>query len=33
VIDSGDVELRETALIAAEIAPPRLLWRSWGEAG
>jgi general secretion pathway protein K len=33
VIDSGDVELRETALIAAETAPPRLLWRSWGEAG
>jgi general secretion pathway protein K len=33
VIDSGEVALRETALIAAETAPPRLLWRSWGEAG
>ncbi len=30
VIQSGDVELRETALIAAETAPPRLIWRSWG---
>lgn len=33
VIDSGEVSLRETALIAAETAPPRILWRSWGEAG
>jgi general secretion pathway protein K len=30
-IVSGDVELRETALIAAETSPPRLVWRSWGE--
>ena len=29
---SGDIELRETALIAAEVAPPKIVWRSWGEA-
>jgi general secretion pathway protein K len=33
VIESGDIELRETALIAADTPPPRLIWRSWGEAG
>ena len=31
-INSGDIELRETALIAAEVAPPKIVWRSWGEA-
>ena len=33
VIASGDMILRETALIAAETAPPKILWRSWGEIG
>lgn len=33
VVASGDITLRETALIAAEAAPPKILWRSWGEAG
>ncbi|MGL5839960.1 MAG: type II secretion system minor pseudopilin GspK [Sphingorhabdus sp.] len=28
-IESGDIRLRETALISAEQAPPHLLWRSW----
>ena len=32
-VTSGDIELRETALIAAEVAPPKIVWRSWGEAG
>ncbi len=31
-VTSGDIELRETALIAAEVAPPKIVWRSWGEA-
>lgn len=31
-VTSGDIELRETALIAAELAPPKIVWRSWGEA-
>ena len=30
-IESGDIRLREKGLISAETAPPRLLWRSWGE--
>lgn len=32
-INSGDVEIQEMALISAETAPPRIIWRSWGEAG
>lgn len=32
-IESGDVRLREKALIAAEQAPPQIMWRSWGEPG
>ncbi len=31
-VTSGDIELRETALIAAEVVPPKIVWRSWGEA-
>lgn len=31
VVTSGDIVLRETALIAAETAPPKIMWRSWGE--
>jgi general secretion pathway protein K len=31
-IESGGVELRETALIAAENGKASLLWRSWGDA-
>ena len=30
-IESGDIKLRGKSLISAEEAPPRLLWRSWGE--
>jgi hypothetical protein len=31
VIQSGESELREKALIAAENGTPRIVWRSWGE--
>ncbi len=30
-IASGEIKLRETALIAAENAPPRILWRNRGD--
>jgi general secretion pathway protein K len=30
-IESGNIKLREKGLISAEAAPPRLLWRSWGD--